>query len=40
MIDIDAQVLSDLSHGFNLPPKPEILQQLQDELALESPELN
>ena len=22
MIDIDAQVLSDLSHGFNLPPKP------------------
>jgi len=40
MIDIDAQVISDLSHGFNLPPKPEILQQIQDELASESPELN
>jgi len=40
MIDIDDKVLADVRKGFNLPPRPELLQRLQQELTQESPELN
>lgn len=40
MIEIDKKVLNDLASGFNIPPKPELLQSLQNELNSESPELN
>lgn len=40
MIDIDDKVLADVRKGFNLTPRPELLQRLQQELTQESPELN
>lgn len=39
MIEIDDKVLTDVSKGFNLPPKPELLQRLQEELRQENPDL-
>ncbi|CCQ09469.1 hypothetical protein PALB_3100 [Pseudoalteromonas luteoviolacea B = ATCC 29581] len=39
MIEIDDKVLKDLRSGFNLPPKPEVLQALQNELSQNEPEL-
>lgn len=39
MIEVNEQILSDVSSGFNLPAKPEVLQQLQDELSSQEPEL-
>ncbi|WP_440055193.1 HDOD domain-containing protein [Pseudoalteromonas sp. T1lg65] len=39
MIDIDDKVLKDLKGGFNLPTKPHILQQLQNELHQAEPDL-
>lgn len=39
MININKDILSDVAHGFNLPSKPEVLQQLQDELNKPEPEL-
>ena len=38
MIEINKKILSDVSKGFSIPAKPDILQALQDELAGE-PEL-
>ena len=40
MINIDSNVLKDLNTGYTIPPKPELLQSLQNELNSESPELN
>lgn len=40
MIEIDDKVLADVNKGFNLPPKPDLLQRLQEELKQDSPELN
>ena len=40
MIEIDSKVLTDLESGFTIPPKPELLQSLQNELSSDSPELN
>ena len=40
MIEIDSKVLTDLEPGFTIPPKPELLQSLQNELSSDSPELN
>ncbi|MBE0368817.1 HDOD domain-containing protein [Pseudoalteromonas sp. MMG013] len=39
MIDIDDSVLKDIKSGFNLPPKPELLSQLQDSLKEDEPDL-
>ncbi|MFC0120283.1 HDOD domain-containing protein [Pseudoalteromonas xiamenensis] len=39
MIEIDDKVLEDLRSGFSFPPKPEILQALQNELSQPEPEL-
>ncbi|MEQ3513026.1 HDOD domain-containing protein [Pseudoalteromonas sp. BZB3] len=39
MIDIDDKVLADLKSGFSLPSKPEVLQNLQNELNNDEPEL-
>ncbi|MFC3033878.1 HDOD domain-containing protein [Pseudoalteromonas fenneropenaei] len=40
MIDIDDRILSDVKHGFNIPPKPELLSALQTELKSPEPDLN
>jgi len=40
MIEIDSKVLTDLEPGFTIPPKPELLLSLQNELSSDSPELN
>ncbi len=40
MIEINDKILGDLSDGFSLPPKPELLEKLQQELESETPELN
>ena len=40
MFDIDENVLSDLKKGFNLPPKPELLTQLQQAISEQEPNLN
>jgi len=40
MIDIDDSVLKDIKSGFNLPPKPELLTQLQQTLKDPEPDLN
>lgn len=40
MIDIDDSVIKDIKTGFNLPPKPELLSQLQDPLKEPGPDLH
>ena len=40
MIDIDEKVIKDIESGFNLPPKPELLERLQNALQEPEPELN
>ena len=40
MIDIDDSVLKDIKTGFNLPPKPALLSQLQDTLKEPEPDLH
>jgi HD-like signal output (HDOD) protein len=40
MIDIDDSVLKDIKAGFNLPPKPELLTELQQTLKDPEPDLN
>lgn len=40
MIEINETVIGDLTQGFNLPPKPELLSQLQQVLQQEAPELH
>ena len=40
MINIDDSVLKDIKSGFNLPPKPELLTQLQQTLKDPEPDLN
>lgn len=40
MITIDAQVMDDVKHGFQLPAKPDMLARLQQELSLPTPDLN
>lgn len=40
MIEIDDSVLNDIKAGFNLPPKPELLAQLQQTLQDKEPDLN
>ncbi|MCG9760342.1 MULTISPECIES: HDOD domain-containing protein [Pseudoalteromonas] len=40
MIDLDDKVLADVKHGFNLPPKPALISELQAALATSDPDLN
>ncbi|CCQ09583.1 hypothetical protein PALB_4280 [Pseudoalteromonas luteoviolacea B = ATCC 29581] len=40
MISVDESVLKDIKEGLNIPPKPELLSRLQQELASGDPELN
>ncbi|NOU49692.1 HDOD domain-containing protein [Pseudoalteromonas sp. JBTF-M23] len=40
MINIDDKIIKDIKRGFNLPPKPELLERLQSELQQPEPELN
>ncbi|MBD1584493.1 HDOD domain-containing protein [Pseudoalteromonas sp. S16_S37] len=40
MINIDDKVIKDIKRGFNLPPKPELLERLQAELQQPEPELS
>ncbi|MEJ6473298.1 HDOD domain-containing protein [Pseudoalteromonas piscicida] len=40
MIDLDDKVLSDVKHGFSLPPKPALISELQAALSMEQPDLN
>ena len=40
MINIDSSVLQDVERGFSLPPKPELLTQLQHSLEQPEPELH
>ncbi|BBN82120.1 HDOD domain-containing protein [Pseudoalteromonas sp. A25] len=40
MININDEVIKDIKRGFNLPPKPELLEQLQTQLQHPEPELN
>ncbi|WP_105168712.1 HDOD domain-containing protein [Pseudoalteromonas sp. T1lg23B] len=39
MINIDDKVINDIKSGFNLPPKPELLEQLQAAIKQPEPEL-
>ncbi|MCF6434785.1 HDOD domain-containing protein [Pseudoalteromonas sp. MMG022] len=40
MINIDDKVINDIKRGFNLPPKPELLEQLQTAIQHPEPDLN
>lgn len=40
MIDLDDTVLSDVKHGFSLPPKPSLITELQNALSDSNPDLN
>ncbi|CAH9050877.1 hypothetical protein PSECIP111951_02170 [Pseudoalteromonas holothuriae] len=40
MINIDDNVIKDIKSGFNLPPKPELLEKLQSAIDQPEPELN
>ncbi|CAM3946626.1 HDOD domain-containing protein [Pseudoalteromonas byunsanensis] len=39
MINIDDKIINDITSGFNLPPKPELLEQLQEAIKQPEPEL-